>query len=133
MHSQSTFLGLVSFEGHVQELINLVKIARRSSVKDVRILFASLIAVVGQYPSQSVQEQPVPPELMAEFGYLEAKWVCEELLFSLKGKVRGSSVRIGQMTGAEGARAWNESEHFPVVMGASKTVGMLPRLEGTLF
>ncbi len=68
---------------------------------------------------------------MAQFGYPEAKWVCKELLLSLKGKVRGSSVRIGQMTGAE-AGAWNESEHFPVVVGASKAIRALPRLEGTL-
>ncbi len=132
MHSQSTFLGLVSFEGHIRELINLVKIARRSSAKDVRILFTSSIAVVGQYPSQSVQEQPVPPESTAEFGYLEAKWVCEELLFSLEGRVRGSSVRIGQMTGAEGAGAWNKSEHFSVIMVACKAIGALPKLERTL-
>ncbi|KAK0221405.1 hypothetical protein IW262DRAFT_897554 [Armillaria fumosa] len=124
--------GLDSFEGHVRGLVNLVKIARRSSAKDVRVLFASSIAVVGQYPSQPVPEQPVPPESTAEFGYPEAKWVCEELLLSLEGKVRGSSVRIGQMTGAEGTGAWNESEHFPVVVGASKAVGALPRLEGTL-
>ncbi len=124
--------GLDSFEGHVRGLVNLVKIAQRSSAKDVRVLFASSIAVVGQYPSQPVPEQPVPPESMAEFGYPEAKWVCEELLLSLEGKVRGSSVRIGQMTGSEGAGAWNESEHFPVVVGASKAVGALPRLEGTL-
>ncbi|PBK63110.1 acetyl-CoA synthetase-like protein [Armillaria solidipes] len=124
--------GLDSFEGHVRGLVNLVKIAQRSSAKDVRVLFASSIAVVGQYPLQPVPEQPVPPESTAQFGYPEAKWVCEELLLSLEGKVRGSSVRIGQMTGAEGAGAWNESEHFPVVVGASKAVGALPRLEGTL-
>ncbi len=121
--------GLDSFEGHVWGLVNLVKIARRSSAKDVRVLFASSIAVVGQYPSQPVPEQPVPPESTAEFGYPEAKWVCEELLLLLEGKVRGSSVRIGQM---EGAGAWNESDHFPVVVGASKAVRALPRLEGTL-
>ncbi|KAK0243751.1 hypothetical protein EDD85DRAFT_784303 [Armillaria nabsnona] len=124
--------GLDSFEGHVRGLANLVKIAWRSSAKDVRVLFASSIAVVGQYPSQPVPEQPAPPESTAEFGYPEVKWVCEELLLSLEGKVRGSSVRIGQMTGTEGAGAWNESEHFPIIVGASKAVGALPRLEGTL-
>ncbi len=65
--------GLDSFEGHVRGLVNLVKIARRSSAKDVRVLFASSIAVVGQYPSQPVPEKPVPPESTAEFGYPEAK------------------------------------------------------------
>ncbi len=124
--------GLDSFKGHVRGLVNLVKIARRSSAKDVRVLFASSIAVVSQYPSQPVPEHPFPLESTAEFGYPEAKRVCEELLLSLEGKVRGSSVRIGQKTGAEGAGAWNESEHFPVVVGASKTVGALPGLEGTL-
>ncbi len=28
--------------------------------------------------------------------------------------------------------AWNEREHFSVIVGASKAVGALPRLEGTL-
>ncbi len=78
--------GLESFE-HVRGLVNLVKIARRSSAKDVRVLFASSIAVVGHHPSQPVPEQPVPPESTAEFGYPEAKWVCKELLLSLEGKV----------------------------------------------
>ncbi len=82
--------GLEGFEGHVWRLVNLVKIARRSSAKDVRVLFASSIAVVGQHTSQPVPEQPVPPESTAEFGYPEAKWVCEELLLSLEGKVRYS-------------------------------------------
>ncbi len=36
------------------------------------------------------------------------------------------------MTGAEGAGAWNESKHFPVVVGASKAIGALSRSEGTL-
>ncbi|PBK84251.1 hypothetical protein ARMGADRAFT_1133381, partial [Armillaria gallica] len=107
------------FEGHVWELVNLVKITRRSSAKDVCVLFASSIAVIGQYPSQPVPEHPVPPESTAELRYPEAKWVCEELLLLLEGKIRGSSVRTGQMTGSEGAGAWNESEHFPVVVDAS--------------
>ncbi|PBK97141.1 hypothetical protein ARMGADRAFT_1134025 [Armillaria gallica] len=34
------------------------------------------------------------------------------------------------MTGAEGAGAWNDNEHFSVVVGASKAVRALPRLEG---
>ncbi len=123
--------GLESFEGHVRGPVKLVKIARRSSAKDVRVLFATSIAVVGQYLSQPVPEKPVPPESTVAFGYPEAKWVCK-LLLSLEGKIRGSSVRIGQMTGAEGVGVWNESKHFPVVVSASKAVGALPRLEGTL-
>ncbi len=112
--------------------MNLVKIARRSSAKDICVLFASSVAVISQYPSQPVPEHPVPLESTAELRYPEAKWVCEELLLSLEGKIRGSSVRTGQMTGSEGAGAWNESEHFPVVMDASKAVGALLRLEKML-
>ncbi|KAK0475330.1 hypothetical protein EDD18DRAFT_1089956, partial [Armillaria luteobubalina] len=93
--------GLDGFEGHIRELVNFAKIAWRSSAEDVCALFASSIAVVGRCPSQPV---PDPPESTAQSGYPESKWVREEPLLSLEGKVRGSSVRNGQMTAAERAR-----------------------------
>lgn len=75
----------------------------------------------------------------AEFGYPEAKWVGErigmaadELYGQDDALVKGSSVRIGQMTGPEGSGAWNESEHFPLLVHSSAMLKAVPALSGSL-
>ncbi|KAG6916177.1 putative NRPS-like protein biosynthetic cluster [Tephrocybe rancida] len=146
---------LSSFEPHVRGLSNLVRLALLSSGRraagssPTRILFASSIAVAGRFPSLHSQGPFEVPETFleainsAEFGYPEAKWVCERLLLSAselfgdassveEPLIQGSSVRIGQMTGPEGSGAWNESEHFPIIVRTSQQLGALPALEGSL-
>ncbi|KAG6899620.1 hypothetical protein C0995_005371 [Termitomyces sp. Mi166 len=146
---------LASFEPHIRALSNLVRIALLSAGRravgsaPTRILFASSIAVAGRFPSLHAQGPFEVPETFleafnsAEFGYPEAKWVCERLLLGaseLYGDassieeplIRGSSVRIGQMTGPEGSGAWNESEHFPIIVRTSQQLGALPELKGSL-
>ncbi|RDB14628.1 Non-canonical non-ribosomal peptide synthetase FUB8 [Hypsizygus marmoreus] len=146
---------LASFEPHVKALTNIVRLAllssgRRSSRSPpTRLLFASSIAVVGRYPTLNtdgpfeVPETSLDADNTAEFGYPEAKWVCERVLLAaaeLYGDacsieeplIQGSSVRIGQMTGPEGSGAWNESEHFPIIVRTSQQLGALPSLEGSL-
>ncbi len=46
--------------------------------------------------------------------------------------VRASSVRIGQMTGPEGSGAWNESEHFPLIVHSFSALKAIPALSGSL-
>jgi hypothetical protein len=46
--------------------------------------------------------------------------------------VKASSVRIGQMTGPEGSGAWNESEHFPLLVHSSAKLKIVPALSGSL-
>lgn len=146
---------LSSFEPHVQGLSNLVRLAllssgrRSTDIPPTRILFASSIAVAGRFPALNadgpfeVPETPLDAENTAEFGYPEAKWVCEQLLLAaveLYGDassieeplVEGSNVRIGQMSGPEGSGAWNESEHFPIIVRTSQQMGAMPALEGSL-
>ncbi|KAG5337253.1 putative secondary metabolism biosynthetic enzyme [Termitomyces sp. Mn162] len=146
---------LASFEPHICALSNLVRLALLSAGRravgsaPTRILFTSSIAVAGRFPSLHTQgPYEVPERLLdavnsAEFGYSEAKWVCERLLSSaseLYGDssgideplMQGCSVRIGQMTGPEGSGAWNESEHFPIIVRTSQQLGALPALEGSL-
>jgi thioester reductase-like protein len=113
-----------------------------------RLLFASSIAVVGRYPIVNpsgpgdVPEIPLEPENTDDFGYPEAKWVCEEILlktneiFGVKTDdlkvplLRTSSVRIGQMTGPEQSGAWNETEHFPIIVRTSQMLQALPDIDG---
>ncbi|KAF5377825.1 hypothetical protein D9615_006785 [Tricholomella constricta] len=146
---------LSSFEPHVRALSNLARLAllsagrRSEGSAPTRILFASSIAVAGRFPALNsegpfeVPETSLDAENTAEFGYPEAKWVCERVLLAaaeLYGDacsieeplIQGSNVRIGQMTGPEGSGAWNESEHFPIIVRTSQQLGALPALEGSL-
>ncbi|KAG6864883.1 putative NRPS-like protein biosynthetic cluster [Blastosporella zonata] len=146
---------LSSFEPHVRGLSNLVRLALLSAGRravgsaPTRILFTSSIAVAGRFPSLHPQGPLEVPETFldatnsAGFGYPDAKWVCERLLLSAselfgdassveETLIQGSSVRIGQMTGPEGSGAWNESEHFPIIVRTSQQLGALPALEGSL-
>ena len=144
---------LASFEPHIRALSNLLRLALLSSGRraigsaPTRILFASTIAVAGRFPSLHPMGPYEVPEMFldaancAEFGYPYAKRVCERLLLRAsemygyafgdnESLIEGCSVRIGQMTGPEGAGAWNESEHFPIIVRTSQQVGALPLLEG---
>ncbi len=138
---------VTSFESHIAGLVNLLRLCILSSqnyLYPTRLIFASSVAVVGRYPvlhpngPYEVPETPLGAVYTAQFGYPEGKWVCERLiqiadhLYGMEGLklMRGSAVRIGQMTGAEGCGAWNESEHFPIIIHTSKIMGALPVIEG---
>lgn len=145
---------LASFDSHVKALSNLVRLSllsaatRSSSSPPTRLLFASSIAVVGRYPTLNpdglleVPETDVGAENTAEFGYPEAKWVCERVLMAasdLYGNtspdgeeplLSTSTVRIGQMTGPEGWGAWNVNEHIPIVVRTSQALKALPAIDG---
>ncbi|KAA1469647.1 acetyl-CoA synthetase-like protein [Dentipellis sp. KUC8613] len=146
---------LASFDSHVRAVCNLARLSLLGAAsvpenrEPRRILFASSIAVVGRFPllnpagPYEVPETPLDAANTAEFGYPEAKWVCERILQKFaelygpgKGKkealVQTSSVRIGQMTGPEGSGVWNESEHFPLIVRTSQKLKALPHVEGSL-
>jgi len=136
---------LSSFEPHIRALVNLIRVAlesasRRVNESPIRLMFASSIAVVANYPQfnsngpQKVPECTFGPAYAAEMGYAEAKWVCEELMISATrmydARLRCCSARIGQMSGSERSGVWNEREHFPVMMRMSCVTKTLPRLQG---
>jgi thioester reductase-like protein len=113
----------------------------------VRLLFASSIAVVGQFPTfhpggpREVPETALGEENTAEIGYSEAKWVCERILdiaseiFASSRKfppLRTCSVRLGQLTGPEGNGTWSVNEHLPIILRTSLKLRALPDINGTL-
>ncbi|KIY67026.1 acetyl-CoA synthetase-like protein [Cylindrobasidium torrendii FP15055 ss-10] len=139
---------LQSFESHIGTLVNLIKLAllsAQNNANPTRLMFMSSIAVVGQYhwptsdesgPARGIPERPVDARSPTQLGYAQAKWVCEKMLEAantLYGtSIRASSVRIGQMTGADGAGAWTETEHFPIIVRSSRMLGALPEIHGSL-
>ena len=131
--------GLESLESQVQVVKNLLDFAQRAftlqqTIKP-KLLFLSSIAVAGRYSGKMLAEAPVEdPCSTVPMGYAEAKWVCEQILMSA-AKLAGDCfepviVRIGQLTGSSISGYWNPTEHFPVLLRASKLIGALPDLQG---
>lgn len=132
---------LTSFRPHMEASLNIIRFALGTPRSyPVRILFSSSIAVVGRHPivtghTSPIAEVPVDdPAIIDHFGYAEAKWVCERM-FQEASRVYGSeisatSVRIGQMTGAESTGAWNTAEHFPMIVKSCATLRKIPHLKG---
>lgn len=134
---------LESFESQFGFLQNLLQLARDTHVRrpllKPRLLFVSSIAVVGQYPT--IHGSNIAPEeavtdlrCTSSLGYGKAKLVCERILAKAAedwaSEMEVSSVRTGQLSGAEGSGYWNPKEHFPALIKMSHEAGVFPRLKG---
>jgi hypothetical protein len=100
----------------------------------------SSIATVGHYPlhegSPHVPEQRVTIEHVLPNGYGDAKFVCErmldETLHKHSSRFNAMVVRLGQIAGSSTSGYWNENEHLPFLLKSSRTLRVLPKLEGPL-
>ncbi|KAL8823834.1 MAG: hypothetical protein Q9191_005512 [Dirinaria sp. TL-2023a] len=125
----------------VRELIHLGRLASaaRPHLK-IRVVLASSIAVVGRYlenaHSTVVPEKPVnDPKIPLPIGYAEAKWVCEKVMESAQktfSDIEPVILRIGQLTGSSTTGYWSTKEHFPALVEASRAMGVMPDLQGSL-
>ncbi|PWN88007.1 acetyl-CoA synthetase-like protein [Acaromyces ingoldii] len=139
---------LASFQPHIDGLARLIELGvdisqQQQQQQDIirpRLVFASSIAVVARYASERDTAVVVPEEPVVDvracstLGYAQAKLACEQLLqrAPFRHAVSMASVRIGQLTGAEGLGNWSTSEHMAALVKSSRTVGALPDLQGTL-
>ncbi|KAL8861119.1 MAG: hypothetical protein Q9178_002333 [Gyalolechia marmorata] len=138
---------LSSFENQVKALHDLIELGRlahrQSPAVRPRIILASSIAVVGNCTAEQrlggmIPEMPLHDASKGPLamGYAEAKWVCEQVVESahktLQNEVEPMIVRIGQLSGSQTSGYWSTKEHFPALVKASKGVGHLPDLQGTL-
>jgi nucleoside-diphosphate-sugar epimerase len=134
---------LPSFKSQFKTLQNLLNLAREAHatrpMMRPRFVFASSIAVVGQYPSihgrRIVPETPIDNSACTNpFGYGQAKLVCERIVESaansFRSEIEAACVRIGQMAGSRGSGFWNTGEHVPVLIRSSQRIGALPRIKG---
>ena len=123
----------------VRELIHLGRLANaaRPHIK-TRVVLASSIAVVGRYleyaHSSVVPEKPMnDPKIPLPIGYAEAKWVCEKVMESAHKNLSGIEpviLRIGQLTGSSTTGYWSPKEHIPTLVEASRSMGVMPDLQG---
>lgn len=132
-----------SFRDAFQTLQNLMLLTRQAhqSRFDIRqrLVFVSSIAVVGQHRKitgeSMVSESPVPGSSSANhIGYAQAKFVSERML-EQAAEAWGSQcelayVRVGQMSGNTQTGYWNEQEHVPALIAASRQIKKLRVLRG---
>ncbi|KAL2067492.1 hypothetical protein VTL71DRAFT_1917 [Oculimacula yallundae] len=134
-----------SFKNHFETLQNLCNLALdansiRPKTKP-RILLTSSIGVVGKY--NTIHGGSEVPEVRVEdaactneFGYGQAKLVCERILESFSSQypdqMEAGYVRIGQISGSTTSGFWNCNEHFPALVKSSQFVGKFPPVKGYL-
>lgn len=131
------------FEPQLRIMANILSLARDISTEHGRLvtmLFNSSIAVVACHPvwtgSPAVEEASVPIESVFANGYAEAKHVCECMLDSTlrrhRNRFRAATIRIGQIAGSTINGHWNSTEHVPLLINSSQTIGALPDLHGSM-
>lgn len=72
-------------------------------------------------------EAPIPPVFAFSNGYMQSKWVSEQILDAAHrySGLKYLNIRVGQLTGAING-AWNVKEWFPSMIQASKILGCIP-------
>ncbi|KAF9556254.1 acetyl-CoA synthetase-like protein [Agrocybe pediades] len=124
-------LSLASFESSIKGLHNLINFALNSPrPSPPTLVFTSSIGVLQNIDpavSNPVAESRVAPEVAANTGYTESKWVSEEILVDASKRTQLNSVivRVGQLCGGLNG-CWNTAEWFPSLVQSAQTLGCLP-------
>ncbi|TFK39396.1 acetyl-CoA synthetase-like protein [Crucibulum laeve] len=119
---------LVSFEPDITGLRNLLDLSLGSHLSGgPRFIFISSIAVLqglGKgHHNRPHAEIPVAADTAVSTGYIESKWVAEEIL--TKAPLSSIIVRLGQLSGAPNG-SWNTKEWLPALVKSAKAVGFIP-------
>ncbi|KAF5686208.1 NRPS-like enzyme [Fusarium denticulatum] len=117
----------------VAGVLNLIDLSLQSR-KGVNVIFTSSIAAVANWDTRT---GPVPEEIIhdksvtAPSGYGQSKYIAEHLLDNAAKKhgIPVTIIRIGQIAGSLSGNdsIWNKHEWFPMLLQASKNLGVLPK------
>ena len=135
-------LKLSSFEPQIEAVSDIIELCRaahiRRSFLKSRLVFASLIAVVGRYSKVSTTGANVPevsmenPLTTLPIGYAETKWCCENIVqnahTSFQYEMKAMIVRMGQLSESVATGFWSEKEHIAALVGAFQDVQAVPNL-----
>jgi thioester reductase-like protein/acyl-coenzyme A synthetase/AMP-(fatty) acid ligase len=132
-------LPLSAYTPHFAGLRNLLELGSISGGLK-HFVFCSSTASVSSYRAQ--RSAGVPETIIREpgaagpTGYARSKWVAEAICHSflhganaghMHGKV--SVVRVGQLSGSSETGVWNGAEAYPLMLGISRELGMVPDLD----
>ncbi|KAF5322455.1 hypothetical protein D9619_001794 [Psilocybe cf. subviscida] len=125
-------LQLGSFEPNIRGTRNLIDLARSSRFgANTKFMFTSSVAQglswdrsKGAYP----EEIPTEAVYSTGSGYGESKYVAERIL--AQSGIKGTSFRVGQITGGKPNGAWAISDWVPILVKSSIVLGILPLQAG---
>ncbi|KAL4936283.1 hypothetical protein BDV06DRAFT_228045 [Aspergillus oleicola] len=134
------------FESQFKTMRNLIDLCRDCADSQhlvggkIGFQFISSVSVVGCHPFLTnkavVPEQRVNAESALPMGYADAKLVCEHMLDQTLHQYpdifRTAAVRVGQISGSKVNGYWNPVEHLVHLFKSSKTLNVLPGLDGVL-
>ncbi|KAJ7753093.1 male sterility protein-domain-containing protein [Mycena maculata] len=120
---------LSSFEPYIMGTRCLIDLAL-SSPHRPRFLFTSSISTAQSWDATC---RPCPEEILddpsvAMRGYGQSKYVIEQIL--AKSDLNATSLRLGQICGAQPKGAWATSNWVPILVKTSITLGCLPLADG---
>jgi acyl-coenzyme A synthetase/AMP-(fatty) acid ligase/nucleoside-diphosphate-sugar epimerase len=105
-------------------LHHLIEFARHG---DKTLHFLSSVSTVMLHPTKSRvdEEWPLPtPAACFPFGYAQTKWEAEQVL--IRSGVRHKIHRFGQISAHTKTGKWNDQEHIPILIKASRVLGCAP-------
>ncbi|KZT66300.1 acetyl-CoA synthetase-like protein [Daedalea quercina L-15889] len=117
-------LALASFEPNIKGLRRLVDLAL-STARPSKLVFTSSVGILRHYEgTQPIPEVPVAAEVAIGNGYVQSKWVSEEILLRAAEhtSLRPTIVRVGQICGGK-TGTWNANEWFPLMVRSCGALG----------
>ncbi|EMD36304.1 hypothetical protein CERSUDRAFT_95639 [Gelatoporia subvermispora B] len=116
---------------HIKGIQTLVEIAMSTQREVVpRLIFISSIAgVLNHADSRAIEERCYyDPEVSADYGYGQSKYVAERLLAhaSEKTGLPVTIIRAGQLSGCTTTGEWNENEVYPIFFRSCHLLRRIP-------
>ncbi|KAJ7769931.1 hypothetical protein B0H16DRAFT_1516867 [Mycena metata] len=122
-------LALRSFESNIRGLRNLLDFSLGSPfVQPPVLLYTSTIGILQNLDAKErAIEELVDAESAVGSGYLQSKWVAEQILARAAESTpsKPTIVRVGQLSGGMNG-AWNSKEWVPAIVQSAKVVQCIP-------
>ncbi|KAG2142363.1 hypothetical protein DEU56DRAFT_979550 [Suillus clintonianus] len=127
---------LAAFEHAIHGLRNLVDFAISSPWQvPPQLLFTSTVGVLSGLTSSSPVEEALvhDPSISVGAGYIESKWVAEQVLAAAADatRLKPTIIRLGQLTGGRKGY-WKVTEWIPSMIGSGLSLGVLPNRVNTV-
>lgn len=136
--SVNFLLPLSAYKPHFAGIQNLLRLMAHSKRQPstTKLIFCSSTASVSSCSQLPIPETSISDPLAAgSTGYARSKCVGEAILTSFtqqhpKLAENVTIVRVGQLSGSSKTGCWNASEAYPLMLSASKDMGVVPDLDG---
>ncbi|THU95611.1 hypothetical protein K435DRAFT_859397 [Dendrothele bispora CBS 962.96] len=137
---------LSAYEDLMQDTVTLINFALRSKLSITPSFIYTSTTAVCRYkastapvPEEHITRedfrmiQDMPIEVGDESGYLQSKWVCEQIIEHIveTAKLPALIIRIGQLSGGPPTGMWRTFQWFPTLVKSALFVKCLPDGDGS--